>query len=83
MKQIQEYFKDRHGIQQIQQIEAVCFVVRSSQARLTEKQQYIFDSILSIFGQDIKENIGLMVPALRSKGRERTKKPTFLRLPGD
>ncbi|KAK4030156.1 hypothetical protein OUZ56_023132 [Daphnia magna] len=58
MQQIQDYFKCRHGIQQL---EAVCFVVQSSLPRLTATQQYIFDSILSIFGQDIKDNIRLMV----------------------
>ncbi|EFX62780.1 hypothetical protein DAPPUDRAFT_119874 [Daphnia pulex] len=58
MQQIQDYFQYRHGIQQL---EAVCFVVQSSLSRLTATQQYIFDSILSIFGQDIKDNIRLMV----------------------
>jgi GTP-binding protein EngB required for normal cell division len=58
MQQIQDYFQCRHGIQQL---EAVCFVVQSSLSRLTATQQYIFDSILSIFGQDIKDNIRLMV----------------------
>jgi hypothetical protein len=55
---IQDYFQCRHGIQQL---EAVCFVVQSSLSRLTATQQYIFDSILSIFGRDIKDNIRLMV----------------------
>ena len=58
MEQIQKYFQCRHGIQQL---EAVCFVVQASLPRLTATQQYIFDSIMSIFGQDIKENIRLMV----------------------
>ena len=59
MQQIQDYFQcSVHGIRQL---EAVCFVVQSSLPRLTATQQYIFDSILSIFGQDIKENIRLMV----------------------
>ncbi|KAI9550853.1 hypothetical protein GHT06_004663 [Daphnia sinensis] len=58
MEQIQDYFKCRHGIQQL---EAICFVVQSSLPRLTATQKYIFDSILSIFGQDIKDNIRLLV----------------------
>ncbi|XP_046463224.1 uncharacterized protein LOC124209324 [Daphnia pulex] len=58
LQQIQDYFQCRHGIQQL---EAVCFVVQSSDVRLTAPLQYIFDSILSIFGQDIKDNIRLMV----------------------
>ncbi|EFX64710.1 hypothetical protein DAPPUDRAFT_304271 [Daphnia pulex] len=58
MRQIESYFKCKHGIQQL---EAVCLVVRSSLSRLTSTEKYIFDSILSIFGQDIKDNIRLMV----------------------
>ena len=58
MEQLQSYFQCRHGIQQL---EAVCFVVQSSLPRLTATQQYIFDSILSIFGHDIHNNIRLMV----------------------
>ncbi|KAI9559803.1 hypothetical protein GHT06_013810 [Daphnia sinensis] len=58
MQQLKDYFQCRHGIQQL---EAVCFVVQSSLARLTPTQQYIFDQILSIFGENIKDNIRLMV----------------------
>ncbi|XP_045024270.1 uncharacterized protein LOC116934977 isoform X2 [Daphnia magna] len=58
MQQLKDYFQCPHGIQQL---EAVCFVVQSSLARLTETQQYIFDQILYIFGKDIKDNIRIMV----------------------
>ena len=58
MEQLQSYFQCSDGIQQQ---DAVCFVVQSCQARLTATQQYIFDKILLIFGQDIKENIRIMV----------------------
>ncbi|KAA0721726.1 hypothetical protein E1301_Tti014301 [Triplophysa tibetana] len=57
-KQIQEFFSQPGGIDQI---DAVCFVVQASLARLTHTQQYIFDSILSIFGKDIADNIIMMV----------------------
>ena len=36
---------------------AVGFVVQSAQARLTVSQKYILNSVLSIFGKDIEENI--------------------------
>jgi len=39
----------------------VCFVVQASLARLTHTQKYVFDSILSIFGKDIAENILVLV----------------------
>ncbi|KAI9550822.1 hypothetical protein GHT06_013811 [Daphnia sinensis] len=58
MQQLKDYFQCPHGIQQL---EAVCFVIQSSLARLTPTQQYIFDQILSIFGENIKDNIRLMV----------------------
>ncbi|XP_051989280.1 uncharacterized protein LOC127648630 [Xyrauchen texanus] len=45
----------------IDHIDAVCFVVQASLARLSINQKYIFDSILSIFGKDIAENIMILV----------------------
>ncbi|XP_072269154.1 uncharacterized protein [Pyxicephalus adspersus] len=39
------------------EIDAICFVVQSTLARLTSTQVYIYDNILSMFGKDIKENI--------------------------
>lgn len=45
----------------IDHIDAVCFVVQASLARLSANQKYIFDSILSIFGKDIAENIMILV----------------------
>ncbi|ROJ36313.1 Stonustoxin subunit alpha [Anabarilius grahami] len=45
----------------IDHIDAVCFVVQASLARLSANQRYIFDSILSIFGKDIAENILFLV----------------------
>ncbi|KAK2917139.1 hypothetical protein Q8A67_001513 [Cirrhinus molitorella] len=56
-KQIQEFFSARGGINRI---DAVCFVVQASLARLTDKEKY-FDSILSIFGKDIAQNIIVLV----------------------
>uniref|UniRef100_A0A673I3H6 Uncharacterized LOC107715042 n=1 Tax=Sinocyclocheilus rhinocerous TaxID=307959 RepID=A0A673I3H6_9TELE len=57
-KQIQEFFSARGGIDRI---DAVCFVVQASLARLTHTQKYVFDSILSIFGKDIAQNIIVLV----------------------
>ncbi|XP_034615581.1 uncharacterized protein LOC117871889 [Trachemys scripta elegans] len=45
----------------IDQIDAVCFVVQASLARLTHAQKYVFDSVLSIFGKDIKDNIQILI----------------------
>ncbi|KAL0147764.1 hypothetical protein M9458_056940 [Cirrhinus mrigala] len=55
---IQEFFSAHGGIDHI---DAVCFVVQASLARLTHTQKYIFDSILSIFGKDVAKNILMMV----------------------
>ncbi len=56
--QIQDFFSARR---RIDCIDAVCFVVQASLARMTHTQKYVFDSILSIFGKDIAENILMMV----------------------
>ena len=59
-KQIKEFFSlpPPHGIDHL---DGVGFVVPASQSRLTPTQVYIFDSILTIFGNDISENIFMMI----------------------
>ena len=44
----------------IDHLNAIGFVTQAALARLTPTQQYIFDSILSIFGKDIADNIFMM-----------------------
>ncbi len=51
-EQIKEFFslEGRNGISHL---DAIGFVTQSALARLTHTQQYIFDSILAIFGKDV------------------------------
>nr|XP_046186043.1 uncharacterized protein LOC124015128 [Oncorhynchus gorbuscha] len=51
----------------IDHIDAVCFVVQASLVRLSHSQRYIFDSILSIFGKDVAENILMLVTFVDGK----------------
>ncbi|XP_073719917.1 uncharacterized protein [Misgurnus anguillicaudatus] len=44
----------------ISEINAVCFVMKADQNRLSERQHYIFDAVQSLFGKDIAENIVLL-----------------------
>ncbi|XP_018430575.1 PREDICTED: uncharacterized protein LOC108803232 [Nanorana parkeri] len=53
MRKIREFFRKCP----FTEIDAICFVVQSSLARLTPTQKYIYENISSIFGKDIKENI--------------------------
>ncbi|XP_063308966.1 uncharacterized protein LOC134609256 [Pelobates fuscus] len=55
---IHDFFTSDNGINQI---DAVCFVVQASLARLTYTQKYIFNSVFSIFGKDIKDNILILI----------------------
>ena len=57
--QIKMFFagKDRGGIDVLH---GIGFVAQASLARLTPTQKYIFDSVLSIFGKDIVDNIFLI-----------------------
>ena len=55
---IGNFFKDPNGIQEL---DAVGFVSQASLPRLTPTQVYIFDSVLQIFGNDIKDNINLLL----------------------
>lgn len=45
----------------IDQIDAIVFVAQAALPRLTETQKFIFDSVLSLFGKDIAENIFLFL----------------------
>ncbi|XP_077772729.1 uncharacterized protein LOC144324970 [Podarcis muralis] len=57
-KQIREFFSSPGGTDHI---DAICIVVQASSARLTHAQKYVFDSVLSIFGKDIKDNIQVLI----------------------
>jgi len=48
------------GAYSINQLDGIGFVVQSALARLTHTQRYIYNSILSIFGKDVSENIFIM-----------------------
>ena len=56
---IKEFFSIK-GEQGIDQLHGIGFVAQASLARLTPTQNYIFDAILSIFGNDIGSNIFLL-----------------------
>ncbi|XP_029308521.1 uncharacterized protein LOC115021931 [Cottoperca gobio] len=57
-EQIRRLFTSVNGVSEI---DAVCFVTQASLARLTATQQYVFDSVLSIYGKDVAENILMLV----------------------
>ncbi|KAJ8306833.1 hypothetical protein KUTeg_014917 [Tegillarca granosa] len=56
VEQIRELFT-LSGDQGIATLDGICFVTQAPLARLTAPHTYIIDSILSIFGRDITENI--------------------------
>ena len=59
--QIKEFFFIKGQSGGISHINGIGFVVNVSLVRLTHTQKYIFDSVLSIFGKDIAENIFILV----------------------
>ncbi|XP_039858424.1 uncharacterized protein LOC120715476 [Simochromis diagramma] len=56
-EQLRNLFSAQHGVSEIN---AVCFVAQAAQVRSTT-QKYVFDSVLSIFGKDVAENIRILV----------------------
>ena len=60
-KIIVEQIRALFSVGGIDQIHGVGFVTDASSARLTPTVQYVFDSILSIFGKDIASNIFLLL----------------------
>ncbi|XP_056451829.1 uncharacterized protein LOC130386958 isoform X2 [Gadus chalcogrammus] len=63
--QLQRLFSAEHGVSEI---DAICFVAQASLARLTPTQKYVFDSVLSIFGKDVAENIRILVTFADGQG---------------
>uniref|UniRef100_A0A667ZTH0 Septin-type G domain-containing protein n=1 Tax=Myripristis murdjan TaxID=586833 RepID=A0A667ZTH0_9TELE len=57
-EQLRNLFSAKLGVSEI---DAVCFVAQASLRRLTPTQKYVFDSMLSIFGKDVAENIRILV----------------------
>lgn len=65
--------RDQHTIDHIRQLfsetgakgilflDAVCFVVKAPDARITVHQRYIFSLIMSLFGKDIESNICTLI----------------------
>jgi hypothetical protein len=61
---VRKFFEERGGIQEL---DVVGFVAQASLPRLTPTQIYIFDSVLSIFGNDVKENINFLLTSADSQ----------------
>ncbi|CAL8366453.1 unnamed protein product [Boreogadus saida] len=58
ISQLEMLFSAKLGVSDI---DAICFVAQASLARLTPTQKYVFDSVLSIFGNDVADNIRILV----------------------
>lgn len=58
--QIRHLFSEK-GERGVLFIDAVCFIVKAPEARLTVSQKYIFSSIMSLFGKDIESNICTLI----------------------
>lgn len=59
-EQIRQFFTNP-TVYGIDQLDAIAFVAQSSLPRLTATQKFVFDSVLSLFGKDIAENIFLFL----------------------
>ena len=60
MDQIRKFFETQ-GSGGIDHLDAVGFVTQAAMPRLSPTQRYIFDSIMSIFGKDIAQNIFMLL----------------------
>jgi GTP-binding protein EngB required for normal cell division len=58
-RNIQQFLTQQKN--RVDQIHVACFVAASGDSRLTATQRYTIDSIYSIFGKDVKENMRLLV----------------------
>ena len=60
VKQLKELFS-AHDEKGVVFLDAVCFLAKAPDARLTAIQKYIFWSIQSLFGKDIEKNICVLI----------------------
>ncbi|XP_074506018.1 uncharacterized protein LOC141776383 isoform X1 [Sebastes fasciatus] len=58
IEHLRNLFSAEHGVSDI---DAVCFVAPAALAQFTPSQECVFDSVLSIFGEDVAENIRILV----------------------
>ncbi|XP_045178579.2 uncharacterized protein LOC123538489 [Mercenaria mercenaria] len=56
VEQIRQLFSEKQP-KGVTFIDAVCFLIKAPDARLTAVQSYIFQSVMSLFGKDIEKNI--------------------------
>eukprot|EP01083_Nonionella_stella_P208583 756847_1 len=54
-EQLQNLFKGK-----VTEIDGICFVVKSSETRLTQRQQYVFRQVINVFGDNVADNIILL-----------------------
>ncbi|XP_066538408.1 uncharacterized protein [Hoplias malabaricus] len=55
---LHELFRSKDGVHEI---DAVCLAATSNTTRLTGRQLYVFDAVLSLFGKDVEKNIVLLI----------------------
>ncbi|XP_060729532.1 uncharacterized protein LOC132848038 [Tachysurus vachellii] len=58
---IENLYKLFHSDSGVKEIDAVCLVLKASENRVSDRLQYIFDAVLSLFGKDIENNIVMFV----------------------
>ncbi|XP_053391493.1 uncharacterized protein LOC128554263 [Mercenaria mercenaria] len=56
VEQIRSLFTEG-GTRGVTFIDAICFLIKAPDARLTAIQRYIFQSIMALFGKDVEKNI--------------------------
>ena len=61
LNQIDQLFSNSKAHYSIDQIHGIGFVASATDARLTQTQKYVFNSILSIFGKDIASNVFVLM----------------------
>ncbi|KAI4901116.1 hypothetical protein NFI96_007966, partial [Prochilodus magdalenae] len=57
-RNLHELFLNGSGVKDL---DAVCLVLKASEVRVSDRQRYIFDAVLSLFGKDIEDIIVLCI----------------------
>ncbi|XP_057178008.1 uncharacterized protein LOC130546664 [Triplophysa rosa] len=73
---LQQLFRSEDGIHEIH---AVCLLLKSTDSRLHDRQLYVLDQILSLFGKDIEKNILLLFTQCSKKSLPKNKILNFIK----
>lgn len=74
-RMIGEFLNAEETLKHFDHINAVCFVASSTDSRLTSTHNYILDSVVSVFGSNIRDSALYLMTTFSKEMIQRSKQP--------